>query len=105
VDGGSEGTSAGYAGVLQVGHAQSTWVDGVLTSKTHLRLGGFGAPCTPVGQTTLTISRRRKGLVHPSVMQAEGEVLRLPVDRVETRARFDEFVEDEHERLYRLCTS
>jgi hypothetical protein len=47
------------------------------------------------------ISRRRKALVHPSVMQAEGEVLQLPVDCVETRARFDEFVEDEHDRLYK----
>jgi RNA polymerase sigma-70 factor (ECF subfamily) len=72
-----------------------------LTGNTHLRLGGFGAPFTPVGQTTLTFFRRRKALVHPRVMQGEGEVLQLPVDRVETRARFDEFVEDEHERLYK----
>jgi RNA polymerase sigma-70 factor, ECF subfamily len=34
-------------------------------------------------------------------MRAEDEVLRLPTDRVATRARFDEFVEDEHERLYK----
>jgi RNA polymerase sigma-70 factor (ECF subfamily) len=34
-------------------------------------------------------------------MRAEGEVVRLPVERVEARARFDEFVEDEHERLYK----
>jgi len=27
--------------------------------------------------------------------------VRLPVDRVEARARFDEFFEDEHERLYK----
>jgi RNA polymerase sigma-70 factor, ECF subfamily len=55
----------------------------------------------PVGQTILMISRRRKPLVHPSVMQAEGEVLQLPVERAQARARFDEFVEDEHERLYK----
>jgi RNA polymerase sigma-70 factor, ECF subfamily len=47
------------------------------------------------------ISRRRKALVHPSVMQAEGEVLQLSVERVKSRARFDEFVEDEHERLFK----
>jgi RNA polymerase sigma-70 factor (ECF subfamily) len=34
-------------------------------------------------------------------MRAEGEVVQLPVERVEARARFDEFVEDEHERLYK----
>jgi RNA polymerase sigma-70 factor (ECF subfamily) len=34
-------------------------------------------------------------------MRAEGEVLRLPTGRVEAWARFDEFVEDEHERLYK----
>ena len=34
-------------------------------------------------------------------MRAEGEVVRFPIERVEARARFDEFVEDEHERLYR----
>lgn len=34
-------------------------------------------------------------------MRAEGEVVRFPVERVEARARFDEFVEDEHERLYK----
>jgi len=34
-------------------------------------------------------------------MRAEGEVLRLPTERVDARARFDEFVEDEHERLYK----
>jgi RNA polymerase sigma-70 factor (ECF subfamily) len=34
-------------------------------------------------------------------MRAEGEVVQLPTERVEARARFDEFVEDEHERLYK----
>jgi len=34
-------------------------------------------------------------------MRAEGEVVRLPVERVEARARFDEFFEDEHERLFK----
>jgi RNA polymerase sigma-70 factor, ECF subfamily len=34
-------------------------------------------------------------------MRVEGEVVRLPVERVEARARFDEFFEDEHERLFK----
>ena len=34
-------------------------------------------------------------------MRAEEEVVRFPVERVEARARFDEFFEDEHERLFK----
>lgn len=34
-------------------------------------------------------------------MRAEGEVVMFPTESVEARARFDEFVEDEHERLYK----
>jgi RNA polymerase sigma-70 factor (ECF subfamily) len=34
-------------------------------------------------------------------MRAEGEVVRIPAGRVEPRALFDAFVEDEQERLYR----
>jgi RNA polymerase sigma-70 factor, ECF subfamily len=34
-------------------------------------------------------------------MRAEGEIVQFPTERVEARARFDEFVEDEHERLYK----
>jgi RNA polymerase sigma-70 factor (ECF subfamily) len=34
-------------------------------------------------------------------MRAEGEVVSFPTGRVEARARFDEFVEEEHERLYK----
>ena len=34
-------------------------------------------------------------------MRAEGEVVRFPTELVEARARFDEFVENEHERLYK----
>lgn len=34
-------------------------------------------------------------------MRAEGEVVRFPTERVEARAHFDTFVEDEHERLYK----
>jgi RNA polymerase sigma-70 factor (ECF subfamily) len=34
-------------------------------------------------------------------MRAEGDVVRFPTELVEARARFDEFVEDEHERLYK----
>ena len=36
-------------------------------------------------------------------MRAEGEVVRFPIERVEARARFDEFVEDEHERTRHRC--
>jgi len=46
-------------------------------------------------------SRRTTGFAHPWIMRAEGEVVRFPTERVEARARFDEFVEDEHERLYK----
>jgi RNA polymerase sigma factor (sigma-70 family) len=34
-------------------------------------------------------------------MRAEGEVVRFPAERVEARARFDEFFEDENERLFK----
>ena len=34
-------------------------------------------------------------------MRAEGEVVQFPTELVEARARFDEFVEDEHDRLYK----
>jgi RNA polymerase sigma factor (sigma-70 family) len=34
-------------------------------------------------------------------MRAKGEVVMFPVERVEARARFDEFFEDEHERLFK----
>lgn len=36
--------------------------------------------------------------MHPSNMRGEGEVVRLPSERVEARARFDEFFEEEHLR-------
>ena len=34
-------------------------------------------------------------------MQAEGEVVAFPSEGVEARARFDDFFEEEHERLYK----
>jgi RNA polymerase sigma factor (sigma-70 family) len=34
-------------------------------------------------------------------MQAGGDVVRFPTERVEEGARFDTFVEDEHERLFK----
>jgi len=34
-------------------------------------------------------------------VRAEGEVVRFPTERVETRARFDVFFEEERERLYK----
>jgi len=39
--------------------------------------------------------------MHPGFMRVEGEVVKLPVERIEARARFDEFFEDEHEHLYK----
>lgn len=34
-------------------------------------------------------------------MQVEGKIVRFPTERVEARPRFDEFVEDEYQRLYK----
>jgi len=39
--------------------------------------------------------------VHPWNVRAEGEVVRLPVEHVEARARFDTFFQEEHERLFK----
>jgi RNA polymerase sigma factor (sigma-70 family) len=39
--------------------------------------------------------------VHPWFVQAEGEVVALPSERVEARARFDDFFQEEHERLFK----
>ena len=39
--------------------------------------------------------------MHSRGMRAEGEVVMFPVERVEARARFDEFFEDAHERLFK----
>jgi RNA polymerase sigma factor (sigma-70 family) len=46
-------------------------------------------------------SKQDPALTHPRVMQAEREVVRFPIERVEPGARFDEFFEDEHERLFK----
>jgi RNA polymerase sigma-70 factor, ECF subfamily len=39
--------------------------------------------------------------VHPWIVRAEGEVVQFPSERVEAWARFDEFFEEEHERLFK----
>jgi RNA polymerase sigma-70 factor, ECF subfamily len=39
--------------------------------------------------------------VHPWFVQAEGEVVAFPSERGEAWARFDDFFEEEHERLYK----
>src|SRR5688500_1985299 len=39
--------------------------------------------------------------MHPWFVQAEGEVVAFPSGRVEAWARFDDFFEEEHERLYK----
>jgi len=39
--------------------------------------------------------------VHPWSMRAEGEIVVFPVEVVEARARFDDFFEAEHERLFK----
>src|SRR4029453_16064590 len=41
------------------------------------------------------------GLVHPWIVRAEGEVVKFPSERAEAWARFDEFFEEEHERLFK----
>src|SRR6266545_3571096 len=50
----------------------------------------------PIGPIAMTPSSRRILSPHP-----DGEVVMLPSRRVESRARFDEFFEGEHERLYK----
>jgi RNA polymerase sigma factor (sigma-70 family) len=39
--------------------------------------------------------------MHPCDVRAEGEVLAFPTQRLEAWARFDAFVAEEHERLYK----
>jgi RNA polymerase sigma factor (sigma-70 family) len=39
--------------------------------------------------------------MHSWIVRAEGEVIEFPSERVEARARFDEFFEDEHEHLFK----
>ena len=39
--------------------------------------------------------------MHPRFMQAEGEVVNLPTERVEPGALFDTFVAEEHDRLFK----
>jgi RNA polymerase sigma-70 factor, ECF subfamily len=39
--------------------------------------------------------------MHPWSMRAEGEVVRLPTERVEAWARFDTFFLEEHDRLFK----
>jgi RNA polymerase sigma-70 factor (ECF subfamily) len=39
--------------------------------------------------------------MHPWSMRAEGEVVRLPTERVEAWARFDTFFQEEHGRLFK----
>jgi RNA polymerase sigma factor (sigma-70 family) len=39
--------------------------------------------------------------VHPWFVRAEGEVVEFPRERVGARARFDEFFQEEHERLFK----
>jgi RNA polymerase sigma-70 factor, ECF subfamily len=39
--------------------------------------------------------------MHPWSMRAEGEVVRLPTERVEALARFDTFFLEEHDRLFK----
>ena len=41
------------------------------------------------------------GFAHPCPVRAEGEVVKFPAERVEARARFDTFFEEERERLFR----
>jgi RNA polymerase sigma-70 factor, ECF subfamily len=48
----------------------------------------------------VAFSRAGRSRIH-DVMRAEEEVLRFPTERVEAWARFDEFFQEEHERLYK----
>ena len=46
-------------------------------------------------------TRRNPALMHPRTVRAEREVVPFPTERVGAWARFDTFVEEEHERLYK----
>jgi RNA polymerase sigma-70 factor (ECF subfamily) len=46
-------------------------------------------------------SRQDPALKRPCHVRAEREVVAPPVERVDERTRFDAFVEEEHERLYK----
>jgi len=46
-------------------------------------------------------SKQDPAHTHPRVMQSEREAVGFPVERVEPSTRFDEFFEDEHERLFK----
>jgi RNA polymerase sigma-70 factor (ECF subfamily) len=46
-------------------------------------------------------SRRNGALMHPRDVRAEREVVPFPTERVDAWARFDAFVEEEHDRLYK----
>jgi len=55
----------------------------------------------PIGRGILVaFSRAGRSRIH-DVMRAEEEVLRFPTERVEAWARFDEFFQQEHERLFK----
>jgi RNA polymerase sigma factor (sigma-70 family) len=45
--------------------------------------------------------QRKGSFVHPWFVRAEGEVVVFPSERVEARARFDDFFEEENERLFK----
>src|SRR4249920_3778814 len=45
--------------------------------------------------------QRNMALARSWFVRAEGEVVRLPTERVEARARFDTFFEEEHVRLFK----
>ena len=45
--------------------------------------------------------RQNPALVHPWVVRAEREIVPFPIERVDALDRFDTFMEEEHERLYR----
>src|SRR6266516_7243841 len=46
-------------------------------------------------------TRRDRTLEHPCDMRAERELVPFPTERVDAWARFDTFIEEEHERLYK----
>jgi RNA polymerase sigma-70 factor (ECF subfamily) len=50
--------------------------------------------------TWAILSKGVRSRIH-EVMRAEGEVLRFPTENVEAWARFDEFFQQEHERLFK----
>jgi RNA polymerase sigma-70 factor (ECF subfamily) len=69
-----------------------------------LLLAGLGtdeARTAPYAGDLRLGARRNPALMHPRTVRAEREVVPFPTERVDAWARFDTFVQEEHERVYK----